>query len=580
MVGPLQITSLDFENIKQELREYLSTKPEFTDVNFEGSNINYLVEALSYVSNFYGYVANATFNETNLLTAIQRKNLVINAHDLSYDIDRAIPSSATVRVQLTNRQQVLATDPTFDFTMDTIILPRFSIFTASDGLRFITTQDYAFSPDNNYTAEIELRQGSIVENFNLGIATSAANQRFTLNEPNMADIITELRVNGVLWENQQDLTQYGPESTFYQIQENYREVYDFIFGDNLLGQIPADNASLSLTYMVTSGGGGNNRDGFAIISSAYIDGIVDPNNEIDNTSFTVTTISRSIGGRNKESIDAIRRNATQWYQSQGRAITESDYSVLLRRHPFVEFVNVFGGEELNPPQTGFVYATIKPPGADALTTEQQCAIISYMEPFHIKGIRFRIQAPTFINVEVSINVNFNLRTASQVLILSRVRAAVQQYFQTASNDSQGFLFSNLLCDIDEIPDVINSRMTNRFYISVSQSVDDVYYYNLGQELVPGSLGLMFNNNTQGWMDNPGGTTQSNTGTIVDIENDLEIGTVNYTTGVISIGDYNKITGNERLYFMTASGDAELFQNVLIRYDESSSTFSANGVMRG
>ena len=580
MAGPLQITSLDFSSHRDELKAYLATKPEFTDVNFEGSNLSFLVEALSYVSNFFGYVANATFNETNLLTAIQRKNLVINAHDLSYDIDRAIPATATVQIELTDRSQVLAKDPSFNFSSDTLVLPRFSVIIASDGTRFLTEQDYIFSPDNNYTLQIPIRQGSIIENFNLGTSNNAKNQRFRLEEPNLADILTELQVNGVVWTNEQDITLYSPESQNYQIQENFREVYDFIFGDGLLGEIPVDNADITLTYMVTDGDVGNSKNGFILLASTYINGTITPANEIDNTAYTTTTLVRSAGGRDKEDIESIRKNAPQWYQSQGRAITESDYAVLLRRHQFVEFVNVFGGETLNPPQAGFVYATIKPPGADALTTEQQCDIIAYMEPFHIKGIRFRIQAPTFINVELDIKVNYDLRIASQTTILSRIRTATQQYFLDSSERSEGFLFSNLLCEIDSVEGVVNSRMTTQFYLNVVRSVDDVYYYNLGQALEKNSIRLRFNNDTQGWNDNPSGTNEDNTGTIIDIEDSTEIGTVNYSNGVISIGDYSKITGDEKLYLETTSGDAELFQNVLVRYDEGSSTFTANGITRG
>ncbi len=580
MAGPLQLTSLDFANHRDELKAYLATKPEFTDVNFEGSNLSFLVEALAYVSNYFGYVANATFNETNLLTAAQRKNLVINAHDLSYDIDRAIPATATIRVVLTDMTQVLSKDPSFSFTLDTLVLPRFSTIISNDGTRFLTEQDYVFSPDNNYTLEFPIRQGSIVQDFSLGTSNASINQRFRLEEPNLADILTELRVNGVVWDNEQDITLYGPTSQNYQIQENFREVYDFIFGDGQLGEIPVDNADITLTYMISDGSLGNDKTGFVLLGSTYINGNIDPSNEIDNTAYTTTTLVRSIGGRNKEAIESIRRNAPQWYQSQGRAISESDYSVLLRRHQFVEFVNVYGGETLRPPQAGFVYATIKPPGADALTTEQMDDIIAYMEPFHIKGIRFRIQAPTFINVELNVRVNYDLRITSQTTILSRVRTTTQQYFLDASERSEGFLFSNMLCDIDMIEGIINSRMSNKFYLNIVSSVDNVYYYNLGQELIPASLSLLFNNDTQGWSDDPNMIDDDNAGAIVDIENGSQIGTVNYLTGIISIGDYEKITGEEKLYFDTASGDAELYQNVLVRYDEGASIFTANGVTRG
>jgi hypothetical protein len=571
MAGPLQITSLDFSKIREELKAYLSSKTEFTDYNFEGSDLTYLIDALSYVTNFNGYVANSAFNETNLLTAQQRKNLVINSHDLSYDVDRAVPSIATIRIKLTDTVQVTDKYPAFDFNLDSLILPRFSQFISNDGTNFITTEDVIFNSSNDYTVQITIRQGSITRLDKFGVSTGLRNQRFRLNESNMASIIVELDVNNERWNNVQDITLYEPSSQYYQIQENFRETYDFIFGDDLLGSIPDNNSDISLRYMITSGNDGNNKSDFVLLGSAYVNGSLLPTNEIDNTAFTTTTIVRSNGGKNKEDTELIRRNAPMWYQSQGRAITESDYLVRLRKHPLVEFVNVYGGEELNPPQYGFIYATIKPPGADSLTSEQEDNIIAYMEPFHIKGIRFRILPATFINVEVDVRVNYDLKSISQTSVLDSIRNTTRRYFLGVGDENQGFFFSNLICDIDETTGVLSTRIYNKFYLDILPSTDNVYFYNIGQEIVPGSIDLIFNT-TQGWIDDSNGS-------ILDRETNTPIGTINYKKGIISITNYSKLDTDEKIYFETESGDMELHQNVLIRYDESNSKFSARAITR-
>jgi hypothetical protein len=570
MAGQLELSSLDFAKNKQEFIKYLRTRPEFSDANFDGSNINYLLDAFAYNSTFFGYLANSTYNETTLDTVAQRKNALSIAHDLAYDVDRAIPATATVTVTLVDRQRVLNKIPSFDFTLNTLVLPRFTQFRSADGLTFITEQDYVLSPDNGFTNTFPVREGNIIQNQAIGTSTGAANQVLRINVDNIADILTELRVDGVVWDNIQDITVYDSTTHYYQIQENFRETYDFKFGDGRLGIIPPTNSALTLTYMITSGVDGNFQNGFTLIGSAYNDGHINPADEIDNTVFSTATIVNSNGGRDKESIETIRRSAPRWYAAQSRAITHSDYETILRKHQFVEYINVYGGETLNPPVYGFVYATIKPPGADALTPEQEDSITAFIDQFNIESIRLRVRSPLFINVRVTVSANFNLRTASQGSILSAIRGTLQEYFVSQNENGEGFYYSGALCDIDELPGVTSANMTIATYTDITPSVDGVYYLNLGQELTPGSIDLTFNT-TSGWRDDGGD--------IIDKDNGLVIGSVNYKTGVISIVDYTKLIAETELYFTFASGNAELFQNVLIRYDEANSTFTAKGIFR-
>lgn len=574
-MAQLELSSLDFEQNKQEFIEYLRTRPEFIDANFDGSNINFLLDAFAYNSNFLAYLANAAYNETTLDTVAQRKNAISIAHDLGYDIDRAIPATATVTVTLDDRTRVTDKIPSFDFNVNTLVLPRYTQFKSSGGFNFITEQDYTLSPDNDYTLTFPIREGSIVEDEVLGTSDASKNQIYRLNVENLADILTQLKVDGVTWDNIQDITLYDSTTQYYQIQENFRETYDFKFGDGSVGEIPADNSELTLTYMVTNGASGNFQNSFSLIGSAYADGNETPANEIDNTVFITTSIVRSSGGRDKESIDDIKKRAPRWYAAQGSAITHSDYEVLLQKHQFVEYLNVYGGETLNPPVYGFVYATIKPPGADALTPEQEDSITAFIDQYNIESIRLRIRSPLFVNVRINLTANFDLRNATQGNILSSIKGALQQYFADQLENGEGFYYSGALCEVSDIENVTSANMSIVTYTNIQPSVDGVYYLNFGQEITPGTIDLTFNS-TSGWSDqNIDGTY----GNILDKDDSTEIGTINYKTGVISISNYTKLVSETEMYFTITSGNAELFQNLLIRYDEANSTFTAKGIFK-
>lgn len=575
MAGPLLLSSLDFAENKAEFIKYLQTKPEFADSNFDGSNINYLIDSFAHHATFMGTLANSGYNETTLDTVGQRKNALSIAHDLSYDIDRAMPATATVTVKLEDRDKVTNKIPAFDFNSDTLVLPRFSQFRSTEGIAFITVQDYVLSPDNEYTLTFQIREGAIVESQSLGTSDGSSNQVYRLDANNLADILTEFRVNGVVWENIQDITLYTSESQFYQIQENFRGTYDFKFGDGRLGEIPASNATMTLQYMITSGIDGNNQRNFSLISSTYANGVITPATEIDNTVFSTTTVVNSNGGRDKESMEFIIKSAPRFYQSQQNAITHTDYEMLLRKNQFVEYVNVYGGETLNPPVYGFVYATIKPPGADALTSEQEDNITAYIDQFNIESIRLRIRSPLFINIKLNASVNFDLRTSSQGTILSAIKAATQQYFADQIENSAGFYYSGLLCKISEVEDVLSANMSTTTYTFVEPSVDGVYYLNFGQELTPNTIDLTFDT-TSGWKDQP---LDSDTGDILDKDDNSVIGSVNYKTGVFSIFGYDKLASTQILNYTLTSGNVELFQNVLIKYDEAGSTFTATGIFK-
>ena len=92
---PLQnFTGLDFDQIKQTLRDYLRSNPNFTDYDFDGSNLSTILDVLAYNTYIASYNANMISNEVFLDSATLRENVVSLAKNIGY-VPRSKKSSRT-----------------------------------------------------------------------------------------------------------------------------------------------------------------------------------------------------------------------------------------------------------------------------------------------------------------------------------------------------------------------------------------------------------------------------------------------------------------------------------------------------
>jgi hypothetical protein len=82
MAGAIQLTEVDFEKIKENLVQYLKSTKEFTDYNFEGSNLSVILNLIAYQAQLNAYTANMIANESFLASASLRDNVVSNADRL------------------------------------------------------------------------------------------------------------------------------------------------------------------------------------------------------------------------------------------------------------------------------------------------------------------------------------------------------------------------------------------------------------------------------------------------------------------------------------------------------------------
>ena len=89
---PNNLTALDFDDIKSSIKTYLRTRSEFSDYDFEGSGLSYLIDTLAYNTYYSAFNANMSMNEAFLPSATLRDNIVNVAKLLNY-VPRSITCS-------------------------------------------------------------------------------------------------------------------------------------------------------------------------------------------------------------------------------------------------------------------------------------------------------------------------------------------------------------------------------------------------------------------------------------------------------------------------------------------------------
>ena len=79
-----QFTSLDFDEIKTSIKDYIRANTTFTGYDYEGSNLSVLINILAYNTYLTAYNSNMIANEAFLDTATLRENIVALARNVGY----------------------------------------------------------------------------------------------------------------------------------------------------------------------------------------------------------------------------------------------------------------------------------------------------------------------------------------------------------------------------------------------------------------------------------------------------------------------------------------------------------------
>ena len=603
-------TNLDFDQVKTTLTDYIQSNSNFTDYDFQGSNLSTIIDLLAYNTYITSYNANMVANEVFLDSATLRENVVSLARNIGYVPKSKKASRATISftVDTTNVSPVPAS-----LTLKAgPVAGSSGVFGNSSGI-FSILEDITV-PVYNGTAvfnDITVYEGTLLTS-NFVFNTRNVNQKFILPNAGVDTNLISVKVKNnesstasTEYKLQDSLFDINSSSNVYFIQEVEDERYQIFFGDGIFGKALEDNNFISVNYIVTNGDSANGISSFTF--SGRITYIRNAQNYTVTSGVSlITTETISSGGEVIESVDSVKKFAPKIYASQNRCLTANDYETLIpsRIYPETESISVFGGEELIPPQYGKVFISIKPKSGDFLPNLIKENIKLKLKKYAVAGIIPEILDLKYLFLEVNSKIYYNTNFAPSAEYVSTViQNNTNKYAESSEMNKYGarFKYSKFLKVIDDSSDAVTSNITtvnmrrdlrvavntwaeysigfgNEFHIKsmdgyniktsafkVNGIADDVYLSDIpNTNRLTGSIFLFTVPNIN-----------STTPTIVR----RNVGTINYRGGTISLNPINIQSGMIKhgqptieIGVCPYSNDVVGLQDLYLQLDISSSTF--------
>lgn len=452
-----QFTNLDFNSLRTQIKDYLRTDGEFTDFDFEGSNFSVLIDLLAYNTYITAYNTNMTVNEVFLDTATLRENVVSLAKNIGYvpRSRRASKAKISFTVDMTQSES----------TTLKLLAGQVALGAAINGNYIFSIPDNITVPVDNFGIanfnEVEVYEGVYLVSTFI-VDKSQPNQRFILPNVNIDTTTIRVKVINDVSENYtryEDVLNVDSSTRLFLVQEVDNQKYEIIFGDDVLGKKPENGSRIEISYIVTNGSQGNNSSNFTF------SGILRDNADIDVTSgiSLILTQTKSENGDEIETIDSIKYLAPRVYASQYRAVTSNDYKSLIPAiYPNVDSVTAYGGEELDPPEYGKVFISIKPRNGNFLSEITKQDIIRSLKQYSIAGIKPEIIDLNYLYIEVDTTVYYNLnQISSSSLLKTKVFSTLESYSKSTDVNSFGgrFKYSKVVSLIDDTDKSITSNIT-------------------------------------------------------------------------------------------------------------------------
>ena len=460
-----KFTNLDFDQIKTQIKDYLRANSNFTDFDFEGSNLSVIIDALAYNTYISSFNSNLVVNESFLDSATLRENVVSLARNIGY-----VPrSKSAARASISFNVTANSTSSSITLQPGLVCVGRSNdsdiVFSVSESIVANTTVNsgIATASFGSATSPIEVLEGTFLTS--QFIVDGSLEQRFVLDNANIdsSSIVAYVGSTGVLGKQYKmidNIVGISSISDTYLIQEVQDERYELLFGDGIFGRKPENGAVITVQYIVTSGSEGNGPSNFNFAGNFLGDNgqVIAP-----STIPTINTISAASNGGDIESVDSIKYFAPRLYSSQYRAVTARDYeSIVQQVYPNTESVSVVGGEEVDPPQFGTVLITIKPKNGEFVSDFDKTQILTKLKSYSLTGINQKIVDLQVLYVEVESFIYYDTTKISSVNDLkSKITSALTTYSKSGDVNKFGgrFKYSKVLNVVDNIDKAITSNIT-------------------------------------------------------------------------------------------------------------------------
>ena len=464
----VNFTNLDFEDVKTTLKEYLKSNSNFSDYDFEGSNLSTILDVLAYNTYITSYNANMVANEVFIDTATLRENVIALARNIGYTprSRKAATSAISFFVDTTNITPKPAS----------LTLRKGTVATSSGsfgglGGAFCILDDITVPVVNDIASfdSITVYEGTVIEK-NFTYSARNPQQKFIL--PNVGvdtDLIRVAVKNNssstasTKYSLQDNLFYIGSESKVYFLQEVADERYEIFFGDGVFGKKLDDQNYITVTYLTSNGDSGNGFSQFAF--NGRITYVRDGSEHVvsEGISF-ITPEYSSRGGSAIEQVESVRKYAPKIYSTQNRAVTADDYETLIpaKIYPDTESISVFGGEDLIPPQYGKVFISIKPKFGDFLPNLIKDSIKLKLKKYAVAGVVPEILDLKYLYLEISSRVYYNTNLAPSAADVSTiVTTNASKYANSTELNKYGarFKYSKFLKVIDDSHEAVTSNIT-------------------------------------------------------------------------------------------------------------------------
>lgn len=521
-MAQVNLTSMEFSEIKESLKEFLKQQDEFKDYNFEGSGLNAILDLLAYNSQNNAYLANMLANEAEIDTAIIRANVVSRAKLLGYTPKSATAARAVLSLSINDPSKHVAS----------LVLPRGARFTVKSDRQqytFVTLQEHVLQGDGN-----GLYKNDAVEVFE-GILKGYS---FTVDSDERRYIIPSTKIDTstirmavydnqtanqyTVYEKASGLANIKSDTPAYWVYETDGGNYEVKFGDGVFGKRPPLNGIVYVEYLETNGPDANDFSRFSLVGS--FDGY-------ENADVRISVVANSAGGADPEATSTIKLNAPRYFQSQNRAVTKEDYAAVTHDiYPYAKSVAVWGGEEANPPQFGKVFVSIIPRSLTKLTEANRRDIERKLKARSVIGITPVVIDPKFVGLNLNITAVIRRNSVNGLgNFTAQIKEVVKRHFDEGFGIfDRDFYYSNLVADIKGHSRAIVSVRAD-YTLSMTQPITGALTYEFENAINKGSIKSSLVRLT--------GSTEYQS--LTDKEGKLyigttEVGTVDYKTGKLVV----------------------------------------------
>ena len=589
MATKLQVTELDFDLIKDNLKTYMKNQTEFSDYNFEGSGMSQIIDLLAYNTHYLAMNANFAMNEAFLDSATLRSSVVSHAKGLGYTPRSARAPVAYVDVTLnssTANSATLAKGTRFTTKMD------------GSTFGFVVNEDITTTPTNGVMRfiNVPIYEGTLITS-RYTVDLNNIEQKFLISDDrgDTTTLKVSVQTSGsdvstTTYTLATDITQVTSGAKVYFLQESTDGKFEVYFGDGVVGSSISNGNIVQLQYVVTNK---NKANGAKSFSTTSVSG---------ETDVTVALLVAALGGAEPESISSIKFNAPLDYSSQGRAVTTQDYKTILPTvYAGTQAVQVWGGEDNDPPIYGQVFLSVRTKSGTNLTQAQKNSIAVDLKKYNIASIRPTFVNPLITKIKLKVDFKFDSKTTTKTVgdLETLIRSTLATYNSgDLLNFDVVFRHSKISGLIDATDTSILSnttRLTLNQIITPTLNASTQYVIDFNNALYNPHSG--HNATLGGITSSTGFTIAGNTNTLyIDDDGngiirtyylvggqtrtyvDASAGTINYASGKIVLTDLNitsatNTDGTISVDILPASNDVVSVRNQLLEIDLTNTTVS-------